>query len=97
MIITPSGGSATKPITTWGRVATRESLLSVGRVSKAGADLAKAERADPKSGGASALRSVIALVRDRKDDALRLAETGAGFDRDSPLPQAALSYAHQAP
>ena len=70
-------------------------LLSVGRVAKAEADLAEAERADPKSGGASALRSIIALVRDQKDDALRLAETGAGLDPNSPLPQAALSYAHQ--
>jgi len=70
-------------------------LLSVGRVAKAEADLGAAERADPKSGGASALRSVIALVRDHKDDALRLAETGAGLDPNSPLPQAALSYAHQ--
>ncbi|MGH9890608.1 MAG: TonB-dependent receptor, partial [bacterium] len=43
----------------------------------------------------SALRSVIALVRDQRDDALRLAESGAGLDPDSPLPQAALSYAHQ--
>jgi tetratricopeptide (TPR) repeat protein len=70
-------------------------LMSVGQVAKAEADLAQAERADPKSGGATALRSVIALVRDQKDDALRLAETGAGLDPDSPLPQAALSYAHQ--
>ena len=70
-------------------------LMMVGRVTKAEADLAEAERADPKSGGAAALRSVIALVRDQKDDALRLAETGAGLDRNSPLPQAALSYAHQ--
>ncbi len=70
-------------------------LMSVGRVSKAEADLAEAERADPESGGASALRSVIALVRDQKDEALRLAETGAGLDPGSPLPQAALSYAHQ--
>jgi len=70
-------------------------LLSVGRVAKAEADLAEAERADPKSGGVSALRSVIALVRDQKDDALRLAETGSGLDPNSPLPQAALSYAHQ--
>ena len=38
---------------------------------------------------------MIALVRDQKDDALRLAETGAGLDPNSPLPQAALSYAHQ--
>ncbi|MDQ3775794.1 MAG: hypothetical protein M3461_16330 [Pseudomonadota bacterium] len=70
-------------------------LFSVGRVAKAEADLAEAERADPKSGGAAALRSVIALVRDQKDGALRLAETGAGLDPNSPLPQAALSYAHQ--
>ena len=70
-------------------------LLSVGRVAKAEADLAEAERAEPKSGGAAALRSVIALVRDQKDDALRLAESGAGLDPNSPLPQAALSYAYQ--
>ena len=70
-------------------------LLSVGRVAKAEADLAEAERADPKSDGVSALRSVIALVRDQKDDALRLAEMGAELDPNSPLPQAALSYAHQ--
>jgi tetratricopeptide (TPR) repeat protein len=70
-------------------------LLSVGRVAKAEADLDAAERVDPKSGGVSALRSVIALVRDQKDDALRLAEIGAGLDPKRPLPQAALSYAHQ--
>jgi hypothetical protein len=70
-------------------------LLSVGRVSKAEADLTEAERADPKSGGAAALRSVIALVRDQKDEALRLAETGGRLEPNSPLPQAALSYAHQ--
>jgi tetratricopeptide (TPR) repeat protein len=70
-------------------------LMSVGRVSKAEADLTQAERADPKSGGASALRSVIALVHDQKDQALRLAESGASLDPNSPLPQAALSYAHQ--
>jgi tetratricopeptide (TPR) repeat protein len=69
--------------------------MSVGQVAKAEVDLAQAERADPKSGGATALRSVIALVRDQKDDALRLAESGAGLDPNSPLPQAALSYAHQ--
>jgi hypothetical protein len=35
------------------------------------------------------------LVRDQKDDALRLAETGGRLGPNSPLPQAALSYAHQ--
>ncbi len=70
-------------------------LLGVGRVPRAEADLREAERADPKGGGAPALRSVIALVRDQKDQALRLAEEGAGRDPSSPLPQAALSYAHQ--
>jgi tetratricopeptide (TPR) repeat protein len=70
-------------------------LMSVGQVAKAEVDLAEAERADPKSGGATALRSVIALVRDQKENALRLAESGADLDPDSPLPQAALSYAYQ--
>ncbi|MGI8515091.1 MAG: FecR domain-containing protein [Acidimicrobiia bacterium] len=70
-------------------------LLSVGRVAKAEADLAEAERADPKSGGVSALRSVIALVRDQKEEALRLAQAGAMLDPRSPLPESALSYAYQ--
>ncbi len=70
-------------------------LLGVGRVPQAEADLTEAERADPRSGGISALRSVIALVRDQKDEALWLAENGAGLDPGSPLPEAALSYAYQ--
>ncbi|MBA2594066.1 MAG: FecR domain-containing protein [Gammaproteobacteria bacterium] len=70
-------------------------LLSVGRVPEAEGHLRSAERLDPKNGTAYALRSVIALVRDQKDDALGLAETGAGLDPNSPLPEAALSYAHQ--
>ena len=70
-------------------------LLSVGRVAKAEAALADAERADPRSSGVPALRSIIALVRDRRDEALRLAQAGAGLDPRSPLPQAALSYAYQ--
>ena len=70
-------------------------LLSVGRVREAEAALAEAEHADPKSGGASALRSVIALVRDQKDEALRLAQAGAMLDPRSPLPESALSYAYQ--
>ena len=70
-------------------------LLSVGRVREAEAALAEAERADPRSGGASALRSVIALVRDQKDEALRLAQAGAMLDPRSPLPESALSYAYQ--
>ncbi len=69
--------------------------LSIGRVGEAEGALAEAERADPRSGGVSALRSVIALVRDQKGEALRLAETGARLDPTSPLPQAALSYAYQ--
>jgi tetratricopeptide (TPR) repeat protein len=70
-------------------------LLSVGRIAKAEAALADADLADPKSSGALALRSIIALVRDRKDEALRLAQAGAGLDPHSPLPQAALSYTYQ--
>ncbi len=70
-------------------------LMSVGRVREAEVALAEAERADPRSGGASALRSVIALVRDRKDEALRLAQVGVMLDPRSPLPESALSYAYQ--
>ncbi|MGH8575714.1 MAG: TonB-dependent receptor domain-containing protein [Gammaproteobacteria bacterium] len=71
------------------------SLLSVGRVREAEVALAEGERVDPKSGGTSALRSVIALVRDQKDEALRLAQAGAMLDPTSPLPESALSYAYQ--
>jgi len=70
-------------------------LLNVGRVREAEAALAEAEHADPRSGGASALRSVIALVRDQKEEALRLAQAGAMLDPRSPLPESALSYAYQ--
>jgi tetratricopeptide (TPR) repeat protein len=70
-------------------------LLSVGRVREAEVALAETEHADPRSGRASALRSVIALVRDQKDEALRLARAGAMLDPRSPLPESALSYAYQ--
>jgi len=70
-------------------------FLSIGRVREAEAALAEGERVDPRSGGASALRSVIALVRDQKDEALRLAQAGAMLAPRSPLPESALSYAYQ--
>ncbi|GJL56439.1 MAG: hypothetical protein NPIRA02_35710 [Nitrospirales bacterium] len=71
-------------------------LLSVGRVETARADIAEALRADPNNGDAIALQSVIAVVQNEKDRALRLAKQAAKHAPDSPVPQIALSYAYQA-
>jgi tetratricopeptide (TPR) repeat protein len=70
-------------------------LLGVGRVREAERALAEAGRRDPEAGGVPALAAIIALTRDQKDEALRLAEAGVALEPGSPLPEAALSYAHQ--
>ncbi|MDQ3774331.1 MAG: hypothetical protein M3461_08215 [Pseudomonadota bacterium] len=61
-------------------------LPSVGRVREAEALLTEAGQADPISGGVSALRSGIAVVRDHQDEALRLADPAAAYP-SSPLLQ----------
>jgi tetratricopeptide (TPR) repeat protein len=71
-------------------------LLSVGRVDEATVDIDRALAIDPGNSGALALRSIVAVTRNARADALTLA--GQAVDRDprSPIARLALSYAQQA-
>jgi len=71
-------------------------LLYVGRVEKSQEDIARALKLDPGYGGALALQSIIALVRNDPEAAMRFAERGAkarGPERAAS--QIALSYVYQ--
>ena len=70
-------------------------LLSVGRVSEAEGDLTSAQRLDPKNGIAYALRSVIAVVRNEQEEALKLAAEAVRLAPGSATPYVARSYAEQ--
>ncbi|MFO1417329.1 MAG: TonB-dependent receptor [Methylotetracoccus sp.] len=69
--------------------------LSIGQVDEAEADLAAALRRDRNDASALALRSVILLVQNRRDEALRDAER-AHRVRPSAATAIALSYCQQA-
>ncbi len=69
--------------------------LSVGRVDKAEPDLQLAGSLEPNNADTLAIRSVIALGRNRKDEALSLAERASGAGPQRVLPWLALSYARQ--
>jgi tetratricopeptide (TPR) repeat protein len=71
-------------------------LLSVSRVAEARADIDEALRRHPSEATAQALRSIIALVQNQKEEALRLARQAVKLEPRSPVPQVALSYAYQA-
>jgi len=70
-------------------------LLSVGRVPEAEEDLTSAERLDPKNGTAYALRSVIAVVRNEQEKALKLAAEAVRLAPGAATPYVARSYAEQ--
>ncbi len=70
-------------------------LLSVGRVPEAEGDLTSAQRLDPKNGTAYALRSVIAVVRNEQEEALKLAAEAVRLAPGSATPYVARSYAEQ--
>ena len=70
-------------------------LLSVGRVPEAEGDLRSAEQLDPKEGTALALRSVIAVVRNEQEEALKLAAEAVRLAPGSATPYVARSYAEQ--
>ncbi|MGQ0445886.1 MAG: tetratricopeptide repeat protein, partial [Beijerinckiaceae bacterium] len=70
-------------------------LLSVGRVSAAEGDLRSAQRLDSKNGTAYALRSVIAVVRNEQEEALKLAAEAVRLAPGSATPYVARSYAEQ--
>ena len=71
-------------------------LLTVGRVDEAGVHIEKALNLDPSNSHAFALKSVVALVQNRKDEALDLGKTAVELDPDSAAAKVALSYAQQA-
>jgi len=71
-------------------------LLSVGRMSEARADIARALALDPRHGEALALQSIIAVVQNEKDEALRLGRLAIEASPRSAGAHTALSYAQQA-
>jgi tetratricopeptide (TPR) repeat protein len=71
-------------------------LLAVGRVEEAGSDLDRALEIDPGDSDAHALKSVIAVTRNDKDNGLRLARRAVELDPTSSGGLIALSYAQQA-
>jgi tetratricopeptide (TPR) repeat protein len=71
-------------------------LLSVGRVNEAVEDIEQALKAAPGNSTSIALRSIIAVVQDEKEKALRFAEQAVERNPDSATSHIALSYARQA-
>ena len=71
-------------------------LLAVGRVDEAGADIEQALRLDPNDSNALALQTIIAVVQNDKEQALRVAQKAVKAHPDSATARVALSYAQQA-
>jgi len=72
------------------------SLLSVGRVEEAKAEIEKALAIDPNNSQAFGLQSIIAVTQNEKEKALTLAMKAVGADSQSASARIALSYAQQA-
>jgi Tfp pilus assembly protein PilF/opacity protein-like surface antigen len=72
------------------------SLLHVGRVGEAKADIEKALKIDPKNSQAFALEAIIAVTQNEKGKALGLAKKAVGAGPHSASALVALSYAQQA-
>ena len=71
-------------------------LLSVGRVDEAKAAIEQALEFDSDNSDAYALKAIIAVVQNDKEQALNLATLAIEFDQESPTAKLALSYAQQA-
>jgi tetratricopeptide (TPR) repeat protein len=71
-------------------------LLQVGRVDEARTALDAALAADPQAGQADALRSIISVVQNQRDEALADAQKAVELDPKSAAAKIALSYAQQA-
>jgi tetratricopeptide (TPR) repeat protein len=71
-------------------------LLAVGRVDEAMTDIEWALRLHPNDSNALALQTIIAIVQNDKDTALKVAQQAVGTAPDSATAQIALSYAQQA-
>lgn len=72
------------------------SLLSVGRVEEAEAEIKKALYLDPKNSQALALKSIIAVAQNEKLQAINLATAAVESDPKSAIARIAFSYAKQA-
>ena len=70
--------------------------LSVGRVDGAVKDIERGLALDAKNSSAMALRSIVAVVQNRKADALQHARAAVEMDGQSTAARIALSYALQA-
>ncbi|MGD8252445.1 MAG: tetratricopeptide repeat protein, partial [Desulfobacterales bacterium] len=85
------------PVTAPGFFAFRASLLLfVGRVDEAGQDIRTLRVIDPESADADVLEAIVATAQNRKDDALRLADSAVDKAPRSAAAHIALSYARQA-
>jgi tetratricopeptide (TPR) repeat protein len=71
-------------------------LLSVGRVDEAKANIEQALELEPDNSGAYALKAIIAVVQNDKEQALSLASQAVELNPASPTAKLALSYAQQA-
>jgi tetratricopeptide (TPR) repeat protein len=71
-------------------------LLTVGRVDDARVDIERALAFDPRHSHAVALQSVIAVVQNKKGEALDLAQKAVELYPESSVARVALSYAQQA-
>ncbi len=71
-------------------------LLTVGRVQAAQSDLQQALQREPGNSDALALQAITAVVQNRKEDALNLANQAVEQNPASPVARLALSYAQQA-
>jgi tetratricopeptide (TPR) repeat protein len=71
-------------------------LLAVGRVDEARADVDRALIVAPNDANALALRSLVAVVRDDRAQAMQVAQAAVQAAPDAAAPRVALSYAEQA-
>ncbi|NKB80977.1 MAG: tetratricopeptide repeat protein [Nitrospirales bacterium] len=71
-------------------------LLSVGRIKRASEDIAQALHLEPGHGMSLALQSIMAVVHNDKEMALKLAKEAVRGNPDAAVPHIALSYAYQA-
>lgn len=78
------------------RIDTAASLLAIGEVEKARAQLAEVLNAQPDNSTALALQAIIAVVRNENDLAMTMADKAVKSNPRSAPPRLALSYAQQA-
>lgn len=71
-------------------------FLSVGYTDEAGQELDNILQRDPENGDAYALKAIVALVQDRKTEAMTFAEKSVRYAPNKAAPLVSLSYVQQA-